>query len=188
MLSGLGLFAKRPTVSHEDGRIVITNSLITRLFNLFTHVRRVELDPVTRSVRYASRSFWFINSRVEVPFEDLSHMTYLSGSMETGYSRSSEGLDTEETENEFSLALVTNSEDVLEIGTFSGGKPKPNARTNTEDESPAGELVQQLHALLGINLETGIVNRRRIFTRCPGCGRKISRFAAKCIYCKKTER
>lgn len=186
MASRLRLFEKRPTVSHEDGRIVVCNSLVTRLLNAFTHLRRVELDPVSRTVRYSSRFFWFFTTRLEVPFDDLSHLTYLAGSMETGFSRAAEGLDTEEVEDEFSLAFVTATEDVVEICTYSGGKPKPRRGQQDDNDSPAAELVLQLRNLLGIGLETGVVNRKRIFTRCPGCGRKISRYAASCIYCKKT--
>jgi hypothetical protein len=186
MASRFSLFEKRPTVSQENGRIIVRNSLITRLLNGYTHVRRVELDPVARLVRYSSRFFWFFNTRLEVPFQDLSHLTYIAGSMETGFSRAAEGLDTEEVDDEFSLAFVTTAEDFVEICTYSGGKPKPRRGQQDDNDSPAAELVLQLRNLLGVGLETGIVNRKRIFTRCPGCGRKISRHATSCIYCKKT--
>ena len=190
MAGRLRLFEKRPTVSLEDGCLVVCNSFVTRLLNAFTHLRRVELDPVTRLVRYSCRFFWFFVTRLEVPFDDLSHMTYLSGSMETGFSRAAEGLDVEEVEDEFSLAFVTHSEDVIEICTYSGGRPKPGRAGGKSDghDVPAAELSTRLGHLLDIQLNTGVVNRRQIFTRCPGCGRKISRHAARCIYCKKTEK
>ncbi|MBL6765768.1 MAG: hypothetical protein ISQ14_12510 [Verrucomicrobiae bacterium] len=183
----LGLFAKRPTVTHEDGRIVIRNSIMTRVLNFSTHLRRVELDPVTRTLRYTSRFFWFFVNRAEVPFDEISHLALLSGSMETGYSRVSDEIESDEGGDEFSVAFVTRSDDLLEIATYDGELGRIKGRTLDQD-SPVAELVSQLVNLLGIRLETGGPKRKRLFTRCPGCRRKISRFASKCIYCKQTGR
>lgn len=184
----LQLFAKRPVVSHEDRGIVVRNSLITRLCNGFTHLRRVELDPVHQRVKYSSRFFWLFNTRLEVPFADLSHLTYLSGSSETGFSKAAGEGNANEPEDEFSLAFVTKREDIVEICTFSGGKPRRRRSDRTSEDSPAAELVRQLSGLLGIELEPERRSRRQVFIRCPVCRRKISRFASHCIYCKKTGR
>jgi len=182
-----GLLTIRPAVSQEEGRFVLRNSMITRLFGLFTHLRRVSFCPVRQSVIHEVRTFWFINDTLEIPFHHLSHMEYLSGSTETSHSESAEGYEAKDAPREYSLALVTAANDMIEICTFCGGDPPGKTKVHT---SPTGSgepavIIAQLSGLLDIQLKSGTVNRKQIFTRCGKCGRKVSRYATVCLYCKK---
>jgi hypothetical protein len=183
-LTKLGLFTIRPSVSQENGNIVIRNSLITRVLGLFTHLRKVEFCPVEKAVLYRVRTFWFMSDAIAIPFSQLSHMEFISGSSETGYSESAEGFDAKDTPREYSLALVTMANDMIEICTFGGGDSQQAGQTETESGEPTS-IVQQLTNILGIKLKSGTVNRKQIFTRCGRCGRKISRHASLCLYCKE---
>ena len=182
-----GLLTIRPSVSQEDGRLVLRTSLITRLFGLFTHLRRVTFCPMKQAMTHEVRTFWFINDAVEVPFNQLSHLEYISGSSETGYSESAEGFDAKDAPREYSLALATKANDLIEICTFCGGDPPGGGESHQQPTGPSepGAIVAQLSALLGIELKSGAVNRKRMFTRCGKCGRKVSRYASVCLYCKE---
>lgn len=182
-----GLLTIRPAVTQEDGRLVLRNSMITRLFGLFTHLRRVTFCPVRQSVIHEMRTFWFLNDTVEIPFSQLSHMEYLSGSAETSHSESAEGYEAKDAVREYSLALVTAANDMVEICTFCGGDPPGKAKTDALPSGPSepAAIVAQLSGLLDIQLKSGTVNRKQMFTRCGKCGRKVSRYASICLYCKK---
>ena len=187
-ISKLGLFTIRPSVSLESGRIIIRNSMITRMLGLFTHLRRVELCPVKKAVLYRVRTFWFMTDSLDIPFDRLSHMEFLSGSSETGHSQSAAGFDANDSPREYSLALATKDNDLIEICTFGGGDAPSGAQGAGQAETESGEpisVVNQLSNILGIQLKTGTVNRRQMFTQCDRCGRKMSRHASICLYCKQ---
>ena len=182
-----GLFTIRPSVSQEYGRLVLRTSLMTRLFGLFTHLRRVTFCPVKQAVMHEVRTFWFIKDSIEVPFKEVSHLEYISGSSETGYSESAEGFDAKDAPREYSLALATKANNLIEICTFCGGAPPGKGKSDQPPAEPSepGAIVAQLSTLLGIELKSGAVNRKQMFTRCGKCGRKVSRYASVCLYCKE---
>ncbi|MGB0579148.1 MAG: hypothetical protein ACPGVU_05535 [Limisphaerales bacterium] len=184
-LTKLGLFTIRPSIGEESGRIVIRNSMITRILSCFTHVRKVEFCPFDRVVRYRMRTFWFLSAQVDIPFTEVSHMEFLSGSMETGYDKSAGDFDPTNTPRNYSLALATHHNDLVEICTFSGGDAIDIGPEHVETE--AGEaisIVQRLSTILDIKLRKETVNRKQIFERCPKCRRKVSKHASLCLYCR----
>lgn len=183
-LAKLGLFTIRPSVSQENGKLVLRNSMITRVLGLFTHLRKVEFCPIRKAVLHRVRTFWFFTDKIDIPFRQLSHLEYISGSSETGYDESAEGFDARETPREYSLALVTRDNDMIEICTFTGGDSHKAGHTETEAGEPTS-IVQQLDNILDIKLKSGTVNRKQMFTRCAKCGRKVSRHASVCLYCKQ---
>jgi len=184
----------RPRIQREPGIMTISTGGLSSFLSLGMSRRRVEVDSMRKEIRFSQRTAWFFVNTYCLHFDDISHLDYGYKSYGTSWGWSFSGFGRQDEVERFTLSAVDRNDDPHVICAFSGegavhtgwsgvllGDDDLWDASGTQEEE-SRSLVDELKRLTGKPLGkplSALVEMKA----CPKCGREVSDYAAKCLYC-----
>lgn len=162
-------------IRNEGNQLVITTSLLTRAFTLFSYKRHIVIDPDQETISIMVQILYFFVSRVELKFSDLWYLEYEYEAVETK----------DNTADIYIASVVTHNKRKYKLFKMEGEKSSHLGLgvsiVKGSDDEPR-ELVVKISRMLGIPIGEPLPENLKMDT-CVSCGRTISAVSIKCLYC-----
>jgi len=188
-----------PKVWVEDNRLFATTSLFYQILNTFFYSRTVVVDKSAKVIEIVIKTFWFVKSSLQIPFNDLKYIDISHREVGEDFGVTSDGFGARDATEIFYVQVKTKSNPIPtnlfrfigEGGRYTGWLGVLLGDSAIDTEGLQREKAQSYAEL--VSKYTGIQmwqDRKVEFSfsldqeyKCPHCGHASNSIVKRCMYC-----